>query len=63
MITIYILVFVFNSKGIQSMKWIIYFSIPLSLVFILIMLLFGIISGTGVSEGVREYLFGMPNQE
>ena len=62
MIAIWVIVLILNSNGVHSMKWIYYFSVPLSLVFLFVMLLFGIILGDGVSEGVREYLFGKSDE-
>ena len=49
---------VLNWKGVTSMRFIYYFSVPLSVVFLVSMLLFGILLGNGNSEGVRQYLFG-----
>ena len=50
-LAVWVLVYIFNSRGVHSMKYVVYVSFPLSLVFIFILLLFGVTLGYGVSNG------------
>ena len=58
MLLVFVVVFFVNRGSIRTIRWLIYFSIPLSIVFIFVLLLFGITLGDGVSVGVKEYLYG-----
>ena len=56
---VWFIIFLLVSRGVHSMRYILYISLPLSLVFIFCLLMFSI-QLEGGAAGVREYLFGKP---
>ena len=53
--------FFVNRDGIKTIRWIVYISFPLSVVFIYFIMFFGITLEPGVATSVKEFLFGDPN--
>ena len=63
MVTIWVLVLIFNSKSVDTIQYIVLFSWWFSLLFMLMFLIKAMTLGDGVSEGIQEYIWGDPKKE
>ena len=63
MLAIWVLIFVFTSHGVRSIEFLVGFSYPFSILFMVLLLGKAVTLGTGVSEGIHEYFWGDPKTE
>ena len=56
-------IFLACHRSVDTIKYVIYVTFPLSLVFMLVLILFGVTLGCGASDGVNEYLWGKSDRE
>ena len=63
MLIVWAVIFLSNRRSVDTLKYVIYFVFPLSLIAIFVLVLFGITLGDGVSEGVETYLWGKSDKE
>ena len=62
MLMSFVIMFFVNRNGVKTLRWIIYISIPLSIVFIYSFMIFGITLGVGIDSGIKHFLWGNPDE-
>ena len=63
MLLVWAALFLATRRSVDTIKYVIYWTAPLSVVFMIILILFGVSLGCGASEGINEYLWGKPDRE
>ena len=62
MLIVWLAIFLACRRSVDTIKYVVYYTFPLSLVFMFIFIVFGVTLGCGVSDGINEYLWGKPDK-
>ena len=63
MLIVWAAIFLACHRSVDTIKYVVYYTFPLSLIFMFIFIMFGVTLGCGVSDGVNEYLWGKPGKD